>query len=362
MEKRIYQVLERLESSGYQAYLVGGYVRNLFLSIDSYDVDICTNARPKELCDIFKEYSVTTSIYGTVTFHLDKYKFEITTFRKESSYKDHRRPDSIMYVDDLMTDLKRRDFKMNAICMDKEGNIIDPYNGRLDIKNKVITCIKDPYSSLEEDSLRLLRAIRFAAILNFKIDKKLEDAIIDKKELLRDLSYIRKKEELNKIFFSSNKRIGVSLLKKYNLIDELDLINIDYVLKTNDLLGMWAYLQKEDLYPFNKNEKDIMKKIRQLMDEDLSDPYVLYNYGSYPLSIVCDLKGISKRRLIHKYDKLPIKSRSEIALGGDEICSLLHRDDGTYIKQVFDDLEEKILFKKLKNDPKKIREYIINNY
>lgn len=362
MEKVVYQILDKIEKSGYEAYIVGGYVRDYLIGKHSYDVDICTNAKPKELCQIFKEYSIITSDYGTITFHLENYKFEITTFRKETLYKDHRRPARIVYVDDLMIDLKRRDFKINAICMDKNNNIIDPYDGRTDLKNKVISSIKDPLTSLEEDILRLLRAIRFATVLNFSIADDLKKAINEKKPLLKELSYLRKKEELNKIFFSANKAKGVKFLKEFDLCDILELDKIDYVLKTNDLLGMWTYLQKNDLYPFTKNEKELMKKIRLMMNEDLSNSYVLYKYGSYPLSIVCDLKGLSKRRLMHRYDKLPIKSRSEIALGGDEICSLLNNNDGAYIKKVFDDLEEKILLKKLKNNPEKIRNYLIKQY
>jgi len=362
MEKVIYQVLDKIESYCYKAYLVGGYVRDFILGKNSYDVDICTNARPKELCEIFNEYDLSTTDYGTIVFHFDQYKFEITTFRKEISYKDHRKPDRIEYIDDLYEDLKRRDFKMNAVCMDKQEVVIDPFDGVSDIKHHLVCSIDDANEKLEEDILRLLRAIRFATTLNFQIDSALEKAIFEKKHLLSFLSYERKKEELNKIFFSENKAYGVSLLQHFDLGSDLELDHLENVLKTNDLIGMWALIQTNEGYPFSKNEKELMKKIRLLMNEDFTNPYVLYQYGSYPIGIVCDLKGISKRKWIHRYDKLPIKSRSEIALRGDEVCNLIHCWDGTYLKQVFDDLEEKILFHKLKNDPKKIREYLLKHY
>ena len=124
MEKVIYDVLKTIEDNSYEAYIVGGFVREYLLGNQAYDVDITTNARPKDIVEIFKDYDVKLYDYGNVSFNIDKYKFDITTYRKDIKYVSNRKPEKIVYIDSLEDDLKRRDFTMNAICMDKDETII----------------------------------------------------------------------------------------------------------------------------------------------------------------------------------------------------------------------------------------------
>lgn len=361
MEKIICDILNKFEEAGFEAYVVGGYVRDFLLGKESMDIDLCTSATPKEVISLFPDYSFTSLEYGNVITTVGHFKFEITTFRKDVEYKDNRRPSKIVYLDSLEEDIKRRDFTINSICMDKDGNIIDYMDGKKDLKKKIIRSIGNPYIKLEEDCLRILRAIRFATILNFKIDNELKRAIIKNKNLLKELSYDRKKEELTKIFASEHKKVGVKLLKELGLLEVLELHNIDNVLLTNDIIGIWTFITDAP-YPFTKNEKDLMKKIKDVMELDVRKKEVLYKNGLYPVGIVCDLKKINKKRITAKYEALPIKGRNEIAITHDEVCSLLDREPGAFLKDIFDDLEKVIYMGKLKNNKNDIKEYILKKF
>ena len=167
-------ILKKINSLGYISYIVGGYPRDLLLNRKSLDIDICTSATPEDIKDFFEVVS-DNSKYGYLKIKYNNNLFEITTFRKDY-YKDSRYP-QIEFVDDLLTDLKRRDFTINTICIDSEGNIIDLLNAKEDLKNKILKTVKDPYISLKEDNIRIIRAIRFKNNLGFKYDPKLEDAI-----------------------------------------------------------------------------------------------------------------------------------------------------------------------------------------
>ena len=361
MEQEILNILNMLIINNYEAYLVGGFVRDYLLGKKSYDIDITTNAKPKEIMNIFKDYHPVSLEYGNVCIKTNKFKYEITTYRRDINYKDNRKPDKIVYIDSLDEDLLRRDFTINAICMDKNKKIIDKLNGKADLKKKLIKTIGNPDLKFTEDALRMLRAIRFATVLNFKLDEEVQKSIIKNKDLIKKLSYERKKEEINKIISSKNKKYGVYLLKNLGLLDVLELKNIDNVLLTNDLNGIWGTITNAN-YPFTKNEKDIMININNLLNEDLKDRYILYKYGRYVLSVVCDLKKLNKKYMIFKYDMLPIKGKEEIKITSSEICFILGKEPGPFIKEVYDDLEYKILNKELKNDNKKIKSYLKTKY
>lgn len=361
MDKIIYNVLKTLENNNYESYIVGGYVRDMLLGNISMDIDITTKARPKEVLELFKEYDVKIHEYGNVSFDISGYKFDITTFRKDIKYKKSRKPEKIVYIDSFEEDLKRRDFTINSICLDLDENIIDLYDGRKDLKRKLVRSIGDPNRKLEEDALRILRAVRFASVMKFRLDDELKRAIIDNRELIRDLSFERKKEELNKIFCSKHKKYGVKLLRDLKLLDVLDLKDIEYVLRTNDLIGMWAMITDKD-YAFTKKEKDLIKKIRIVMNEDINDIFVQYKYGSYPISVVSDLKGYNTKKIMSKYDKIPIKDREEISINVEEICSVLGKAPDSFLGNIFEDIEHKILDGSLVNDKGVLKEYISSNY
>lgn len=361
MDKIIYKVLKKLEDNNYESYVIGGYVRDKLLGIDSLDIDITTKAKPKEVLELFKDYDVKLHDYGNVSFEIDNYNFDITTFRKDIKYRNNRKPEKIFYIDSFEEDLKRRDFTINSICLDIEDNIIDLYEGRKDLKKKIIRSIGNPYIRIEEDALRILRAVRFATIFKFKLDNDLKLAIIKNKHLVRELSYERKREELNKIFFSKHKKYGIKLLTELELVEELELKDLKYVLNTKDLIGAWAMITEVD-YAFTRKEKGLIKKIRNAMNEDINDVFVKYKYGSYPISVVSDLKRLNTKKIMTAYDKLPIKDRAELNITVEEICAILRKEPNNFLKEIFNDLEKEVLLGNLPNKKEDLKEYIKNKY
>lgn len=209
------KILNLLCNSGYEAYIVGGYPRDKYLNILSNDIDICTNAKIDDIKEIFDNIDLTYSKYGNVILSFEGYKFDVTVFRKDK-YLKNRNDVIIKYVETLFEDLKRRDFIINTLCIDKNGNYVDLFNARKDIDSKIIRMINSS-DELIEDPLRILRAIRFATILDFKLDEELSSGIIKYGYLIKNLSNTKKKKELDKIMNSENREYGVYLIKKYGL-------------------------------------------------------------------------------------------------------------------------------------------------
>lgn len=204
----IREILLRLEDAGFEAWLVGGCVRDQLMGDLPHDYDITTSARPEEIIDAFPEHRVieTGLKHGTVTLLFEGEPIEITTFRAEGVYSDHRHPDEVIFTQSLQNDLSRRDFTMNAIAVDARGKIADPFGGKQDIENKIIRCVGNAEQRFEEDALRILRGLRFAATLGFSIDTETKSAMEKKKDLLSFVSAERVASELSKLLCGDNVR------------------------------------------------------------------------------------------------------------------------------------------------------------
>jgi tRNA nucleotidyltransferase (CCA-adding enzyme) len=358
MQKNALEILSKIENNGFEAYIVGGFVRDYCMNKKSLDVDICTNATPKELSTIFEGAVIPSETYGAVTLLYKQVRYEITTYRKEINYDDYRRPDSIEYVDNLLDDLKRRDFTVNTLCMNSKGKVIDLLNVEADLNQKLIKTVGDPNVRLQEDVLRILRAVRFATTLNFTISDDTKEAIIKHGKLLRNLSYTRKKEELTKIFTSTNASYGVSLLIELGLDKNLELSNLENLKLVDDILGIWAQLDVLDIYPFSKVEKETIIKVKEALILPNIDKYMLYKNGLYIMSIVASIKGIDKKSLNEMYSNLPIKSRNEIKLDVNELCTSLKIKPSYWLKDVYLALESAIIDGKILNEQSAIHQYV----
>lgn len=356
------KILKQIDEAGYIAYIVGGYVRDYLLGIESNDIDITTNATPKELQEIFTDSVIKTTDYGSITIMVKNIRYEITTFRKEIKYIDHRKPEEIEYVNDLYTDLNRRDFTINSICMDENKEIFDFLNGKEDLKKRLVNTIGNAKERFEEDSLRILRAVRFATTLDFKLSDEVREAIIENRNLLKDLSYNRKKEELDKIFASPNVKNGIGLLLELGLDKPLELERLKDIKNTDSLISVWAMLNVLDIYPFTNAEKELIEAINAVMDLDNMDSYTLYKYGLYVNSVAGAIKGVDKKDITEKYDNLPIKSKDDISISAQEIMDILKKEPGKYISDIYSDLEQKILSGNLKNTNEDLEKYIKSNY
>ncbi len=362
MKEKALELLNIFYDNGYEAYVVGGFVRDMILQKESYDIDIATNATPKDIKEIFKDVKLPGFSYGSVSLAYKKTNFEITTYRMDLEYKDKRKPSKIVYTNKLIIDLKRRDFTINTLCMDKQGKVIDLLNGVSDLKAGLIKTVGNANDKLSEDALRILRAIRFATTLDFKLDKDLEDAIINNKASLNNLSYFRKKQELNRIFSSPNVLNGISLLKSFNLQEYLG-INLDKeIVKTDDPIGIWAQVNPCDKYQFTNNEKTYLNAISKLLNDTNINDMELYKNGNYVCYIAAQILNIDKSSIYNRYDNLPIKKQDDIKISKKEIIDLLNLSDKSILKDIMIDLETQILNKKLKNNHDVLLKYIIDRY
>lgn len=193
-----------LKESGFAAFLVGGSVRDRLLGRPVHDIDIATNALPQETARVFEKHAVipTGLAHGTVTVLIENIPVEITTFRTESAYSDNRHPDFVSFSKNISDDLSRRDFTMNAIAEDENGVLFDPFGGKEDIEKKLIRCVGNAETRFKEDALRILRALRFSAVLSFSVEEETSRAIRSCKGLLQKLSPERIASELSLLLCS----------------------------------------------------------------------------------------------------------------------------------------------------------------
>lgn len=356
------KVLKEINSHGFESYIIGGFVRDHILEIESNDIDIATNATPKEIKEIFEDSCLPAEDYGSVTVVKNGILFEITTFRKEINYIDNRRPDKIIYIDSLYEDLLRRDFTINSLCINEEGKIIDLLGGRVDIDNKLIKTIGIPEERFEEDCLRILRAVRFATILNFELDQSVITGINKTKHLLRNLSYYRKKSELDRIFSSSNNMKGVKLLVELGLDLELELDNLQEIKHIDSSISAWSVLNVVDKYPFSSNEVELIKNINEALKLNNLDPMTLYKYGLYVNSVAGDIKGFDKREITEAYAMLTIHSKKDLDIECSDIINVLNKEPGKYLSDIYDDIIYNILYRKLPNEKDAILKYVVNKF
>ncbi|MDN5323032.1 MAG: hypothetical protein PWQ67_1486 [Clostridia bacterium] len=273
-------VLNKLKENGYQAYIVGGCVRDSLIGIIPKDWDITTSATPQEIKQIFKDTYDTGIKHGTVTVLINDEPYEVTTFRIEGKYKDYRRPSEVSFTKNLIEDLKRRDFTINAIAYHPQKGLIDPFGGVQDIQKMVIKCVGSPVKRFKEDALRMLRAVRFSCQLNFKIDKDTFKAIDENNHLINKVSKERIREELNKMLLSDYP-MELLLMQKTDLLRHI-LPELAVCLNTR---------QNHPYHIYNVG-LHILKTVEKI-DKDLILRWtmLLHDIGK-PLSKTTDEKGI----------------------------------------------------------------------
>lgn len=201
MPKEVEAALNILNNKGFEAYIVGGCVRDCLLGIEPKDWDIATSALPSDIIECFMDFKVieTGIKHGTVAVIVNMLSIEVTTFRTEGKYTDNRRPDYVNFIDNIEMDLKRRDFTINAMAYNHKNGIIDFFSGIKDLKLKLIKCVGNPDDRFNEDGLRILRALRFASVLEFSIESTTSQSIHKNKELLKNISSERLSSEFNKL-------------------------------------------------------------------------------------------------------------------------------------------------------------------
>ncbi|ROR23639.1 tRNA nucleotidyltransferase (CCA-adding enzyme) [Mobilisporobacter senegalensis] len=262
-------IIDKLIENGHEAYIVGGCVRDAILDKNPQDWDITTSAKPLEVKELFRRTIDTGIQHGTVTVMLEDQGYEVTTYRIDGEYEDNRRPKSVEFTPNLMEDLKRRDFTINAMAYNRKEGLIDCFHGLEDLKEGIIQCVGDANSRFEEDALRILRGVRFSAQLGFKIEDNTKKAIKEKVNLLKNISAERIRVELDKLLTSDNPN---KLTDAYNLgITNIILPEFDQMMETkqNNLHHIYnvgihslksvEYIQKSNLLE-NEMELTVSEK------------------------------------------------------------------------------------------------------
>ncbi|WP_090798736.1 CCA tRNA nucleotidyltransferase [Paenibacillus sp. GP183] len=205
-------ILDKLQDQGFEAYLVGGCVRDYLLKRPIQDVDIATSALPEQVMALFTRTAPTGLQHGTVTVILEQGAYEVTTFRTESQYEDYRRPKEVAFVSSLKEDLRRRDFTMNAMALDRSGTLIDPFGGQKDLQTGLLRCVGEAEQRFGEDALRMLRCIRFASTYALQVEAKTWQALLRQAPLLRHVAMERVRSELQRMVAGAAPARAVQLL------------------------------------------------------------------------------------------------------------------------------------------------------
>ena len=381
-------VLQTLEDAGFEAYFVGGSVRDVLLHRHVHDVDITTSAYPEEVKELFDK-SIDTGIkHGTVTVLYGGESYEITTFRTESGYQDFRRPDHVTFVQNLDEDLKRRDFTINALAMDMHGDIVDLFNGIEDLKNHIIRAVGNPEKRFHEDALRMMRAVRFMSQLEFKLEEKTEQAIKDNHELLKKISVERIREEFVKMGLGSFSREAFQIFLDTQLSEDVpdfagkkDLLQVYPQLKFSPTMetSLWAVIiillkvPNEKIGKFMrdwKNSNAMTEKVEQiikmfdLIADHVPTDYDLFEAGEDIIINTIDVahilgQPISSEALVDRYLALPIKKSSELAVDGRFLIKRGMRP-GAQLGHTLNKIRELVVAGEIENSEEAIEQYLAN--
>lgn len=289
-----------IEDRGYEVFLVGGSVRDLLMGNIPNDYDLTTNARPEEIEKIFKEYRTIDvgKKYGTIIVLYKDQEVEITTYRKDSAYKDGRRPESVSFSKTLKEDLDRRDFTVNAIAYNPKKGIVDYHGGREDIENKAIRAVGNPELRFREDHLRIMRAIRFSGQLDFQIEEKTYVACKKYKDELGKISWERIRDEIFKILLADKPSISIRIM------EELEILELVLV----ELVDCIDFDQRN---PYH--EKDVYNHILCVVDEVPKKIELrlaaLFHDISKPESFFLDEEGIGR---FYGHDKISAKTSRRV--------------------------------------------------
>ena len=385
-------VMQQLVDAGYEAYFVGGSVRDMLLHKPISDVDIATSATPQEVKEIFS-HTVDVGIeHGTVMVIHHKEGYEVTTFRTEEGYEDFRHPDKVTFVRSLEEDLKRRDFTINALAIGIDDQLIDFFDGIGDLERQCIRCVGDAKERFNEDALRMFRAVRFVGQLGFQIEENTKNAISLLKMNLSKVAVERMKVEFEKMIQSSYRKDALKLFVETGLYQACPLFDgkgeillklAEYPIKEMSVLQAWI-LFVDELKLSDKEVTHLLKSWKS-SNEQIRD--VLVGYKTYrarkeeewnfflaydcPYEVASEVeqllitqnKSTSMKGLEATYESLPIRSMNDIQLNGHDIIRILKLEKkGPIIGQVLKTVEKMILEQSIENDAEILEAYILTHF
>lgn len=371
-------IIQKLHSFGYEAYFVGGFVRDYLLGKTSDDIDITTNAQPHELTKIFPITKETGLKYGTITVIVDNHPFEVTTYRIDQKYENYRKPESVIFSKKLTEDLSRRDFTINALAMDVDGHIIDNFEGKKDLESRIIKAIGNPDERFMEDALRILRALRFVAKLGFTIEEQTLISMKKNINLTKFLPNERIVSELEKIFsYPHNKKTCQYMetidfisvfpefkqgLEKYKQ-SQIDLNFIEF-------MTLSLFLSKSplpDYWRFSNKDKLMINKVVRLLEITKSvhfNSLLVYQAGLKESLMANKIHQViipmnNQEESINKiYQRLPIYKKSDLHFKGDDDIFINNLNNQEIIGEILDELELLVVNRHLENNHETLREYV----
>ena len=347
------EIVKLLNDNGYEAYIVGGYVRDYLLGLTSYDIDICTNAPIDEIIKIFKGRGKAFKEYYSYHIDEDGYSYDITSYRKEHRYRRNK-PIDISPAKTLEEDLLRRDFTINTFAIDNKGYLIDTLGAKKDLNAKIIKMVGDTEKKLTEDKTRIIRAIRFACTLDFDLDPEILHFIANKKSyLLNEVPLEYKRKELDKIFDTNNIDKFFYFVSRYEMSKYFN-ISFDKVVPTYNKYGVWAQIETD--LPFSNKEKELINNIREIVsnkDIHLSDINKYTKEELYNASSILHLED--KLRALEEIIKL--HSIIDIDADPDMFLKYIRVED---LKKTYKLVEKSIMEGYLQNKKEYIEDFIRN--
>ncbi|MBB5323377.1 tRNA nucleotidyltransferase (CCA-adding enzyme) [Anoxybacillus tepidamans] len=390
--RRALGLIRTLKQHGYEAYFVGGAVRDHLLNRPIGDVDIATSALPEEVMAIFPKTVPVGLKHGTVVVLHDGTPYEVTTFRTEGTYEKYRRPESVTFVRSLRKDLERRDFTMNAIAMDETGQLIDLFGGQQAIAERIIRTVGDAKARFSEDALRMMRAIRFVSQLGFALSAETKQAIIEHASLLSYISVERITGEFEKLMEGPFAQKAFSLLVETGLFTYLpgfsdkqeelmQLAKYDWT-KLSAPLERWSLLcyllhVQQEVSVFlrrwklpNRLIKDVQTILRFLSvvrsrcdwtRERMYEAGATYAYAAETVrSLINGEDGEdNRRRLRELFAKLPIQERNELAITGKDLIEWYQRPGGPWLADTLQKVEQAVLHGLVENEKERIKGWLI---
>lgn len=379
-------ILEMIEEAGYEAYFVGGSVRDYILGRTINDVDIATSATPQEIKRIFPNTADIGIDHGTVLVITDTGTYEITTFRTESGYSDFRRPDAVKFVRSLTEDLQRRDFTMNAIAMDKTGKIIDPFNGKRDLAQKRIITVGNPHERFHEDALRMMRALRFVSQLDFELDQETFDSLKENAQNISEIAVERILVEFEKLVAGSNNIKAFSLLLESGLYQYLPLFSSekDHLM---DLLNLplhqlnaaeiWSIIMihskdqeiEEALRAWKlplKTIRNVQRTIKLVKSKEPSaiDVFqaghgITVQAAKVRAALNAGNVSDAEENAHQRYNELIIKQMSDLAVTGTDLLIWHQEKPGPWVKEYLEKILKAVLNEELRNDKEEIKRWLV---
>ncbi|WP_239254521.1 CCA tRNA nucleotidyltransferase [Listeria ilorinensis] len=377
-------VLEKLEAAGFEAYFVGGAVRDFLLERAISDVDIATSAFPEEVKMIFARTYDTGIKHGTVTVNEDGEHYEVTTFRTEGSYTDFRRPEEVTFIRSLKEDLLRRDFTMNAIAMDRHFAFHDPFQGQLAIKEKIITAVGDPKARFHEDALRMMRAVRFLSQLDFTLEEKTARALAEEISLLayvsveritvewlklhRGKAFPRAVEMMIKVGMEaylpglSGKKDALLVLSKWRLPedadDELLWLLLMAATKPEEVRGALRAWRLP-----NRTIKRTAAAYQFLAKDGKWSRWSLYQAGASLITLIENGRQVMSgqndlAKCLSIYEALPIHNRSELQVTGHDLLMWSGASGGPWLSETLLRVEKAVVNGTLSNEKTEIRRWL----